>query len=78
MFFEKCHFWKVKKLEGHICWLSEARRIQGREWAEKKRRVRGFYKWYANGANLSISGKFDPLFHALALAYFRAQKNKIE
>ena len=29
-----------------------------------------FYKWYANGANLCISGKFDPLFHSLALAYF--------
>ena len=54
---------------------SEARRVRGREAPEKKRGVRGpppenFYKWYANGANLCISGKFDPLFHSLALAYF--------
>ena len=28
------------------------------------------YKWYTNGANLGISGKFDPLFYSLILAYF--------
>ena len=28
------------------------------------------YNWYANGANLGISGKFDLLFHSLAVAYF--------
>ena len=28
------------------------------------------YKWYTSGANLGISGKFDPLFVSLALAYF--------
>ena len=56
---------------------SEARRIRGREAPEKKR-GENLYNWYANGANLGISGKFDLLFHSLAVAYFRAHKNKIE
>ena len=32
------------------------------------------YKWYTNGANLGISGKFDPLFYSLILAYFKGTK----
>ena len=27
-------------------------------------------KWYANGANLGIPGKFDTFSHFLALAHF--------
>ena len=54
---------------------SEARRIRGREAPEKKGGAGGpppekLYNWYANGANLGISGKFDLLFHSLAVAYF--------
>ena len=55
---------------------SEARRILGREAPENKKGGSGgpppeiLYKWYANGANLGISGKFESLFHSLALAYF--------
>ena len=54
---------------------SEARRIRGCEAPEKKGESGGpppenFYEWYANGANLGISGKFDLLFHSSAVAYF--------
>ena len=56
---------------------SEARRIRGREAPEKKKRggsggppPENLYKWYANGANLGMSGKFDPLSHSSELAYF--------
>ena len=75
-------FWRVKKLEGHI---RRAKRgvFEGAKRPRKKGGSGGpppenLYNWYANGANLGISGKFDLLFHSLAVAYFRAHKNKIE
>ena len=52
---------------------SEVRRIRGREAPEKKGGSgdpppENLYNWYANGANVGISGKFDHLFHSLAVA----------
>ena len=82
LFLEKGQFWKLKKLEGHIC---RAKRgvFEGAKRPRKKGGSGGpppenLYNWYANGANLGISGKFDLLLHSLAVAYFREHKNKIE
>ena len=72
----------MKKLEGHI---RRAKRgvFEGAKRPRKKGGSGGpppenFYEWYANGANLGISGKFDLLLYSLAVAYFREHKNKIE
>ena len=74
LFFEKGHFWKMKKLESHIC---RAKRgvFEGAKRPRKKGGSGGpplenFYEWYANGANLGISSKFDLPFQSLAEAYF--------
>ena len=55
---EKGYFWKVKKLEGHICRAYSRARKKGGS---------GVRKLSINGVqmvqNLGISGKFDPFSH---------------
>ena len=75
LFLEKGHFWKEKKLEGHVC---RAKRGVF-EGAKRPRENKGgfggpppenFYKWYTNGANLGISGKFDLVFPLFSSSIF--------